>query len=89
MHRISYPTIIDTPLGRLDSAHRKALCSNYFPNASSQIILLSTDEEIIGDYYDILRPHCAHLATLKYDSSRKSSIIETGYFNDKVIENVH
>ena len=86
---ISYPTIIDTPLGRLDSAHRKALCSNYFPNASSQIILLSTDEEIIGDYYDILRPHCAHLATLKYDPSRKSSIIETGYFNDKVIENVH
>src|SRR5690606_4529347 len=27
------PTIIDTPLGRLDSAHRKNLVERYFPNA--------------------------------------------------------
>ncbi|ELD3426485.1 DNA sulfur modification protein DndD, partial [Enterobacter hormaechei] len=45
------PTIIDTPMGRLDGVHREHLIKNYFPNSSSQLILLSTDEEIYGDYY--------------------------------------
>lgn len=44
------PTIIDTPLGRLDSSHRKHLVTRYFPSASHQVLLLSTDEEIVGDY---------------------------------------
>ncbi len=43
-HRL--PVIIDTPLGRLDSKHRSNVIDNYFPNASHQVVLLSTDTEI-------------------------------------------
>ena len=50
----SLPTVIDTPLGRLDGAHRKFLVQNYFPTASHQVILLSTDEEIEGRHYEAL-----------------------------------
>ena len=37
------PVIIDTPLSRLDSNHRETLITSYFPNASKQTIILSTD----------------------------------------------
>ena len=40
------PVIIDTPLSRLDSNHRTTLVQTYFPNASEQTIILSTDTEI-------------------------------------------
>ena len=40
------PVAIDTPLARLDSSHRQNLIERYFPTASHQVILLSTDTEI-------------------------------------------
>ncbi|MGE9267874.1 MAG: DNA sulfur modification protein DndD [Verrucomicrobiales bacterium] len=51
------PTIIDTPLGRLDSSHRTHLVTRYFPSASHQVLLLSTDEEIVGNYHEALKPY--------------------------------
>lgn len=74
------PTIIDTPLGRLDSEHRTRLVDNYFPCASHQVILLSTDEEINGRYYARLKPHIAREYVIHYDNKIQSSRIEEGYF---------
>jgi DNA sulfur modification protein DndD len=76
------PTVIDTPLGRLDSKHRKDFVECYFPNASGQVILLSTDEEIVGRYYKSLRKHLAHEYLIEYDEKRQSSSIKKGYFDD-------
>lgn len=48
------PVVIDTPLGRLDSQHRGSFVEGYLPNAGKQVIILSTDEEIYGKYYQLI-----------------------------------
>jgi DNA sulfur modification protein DndD len=74
------PTVIDTPLGRLDSIHRKSFVQNYFPNAGEQVILLSTDEEIVGPYHQSLKKHLSHQYLIQYDDEEQSSAISNGYF---------
>ncbi|MBT2011243.1 DNA sulfur modification protein DndD [Enterobacter hormaechei subsp. xiangfangensis] len=76
------PTIIDTPMGRLDGVHREHLIKNYFPNSSSQLILLSTDEEIYGDYYKKLKPYIAKEYTIEFDELRKTSFFKEGYLEE-------
>lgn len=77
----SLPTIIDTPLGRLDSEHREKLCKWYFPSASHQVILLSTDAEIRRELVSALRSHVSHYYLLAYDASSGSSTIQKGFFD--------
>ncbi|MCK1969296.1 DNA sulfur modification protein DndD [Franconibacter sp. IITDAS19] len=73
------PTIIDTPMGRLDGKHRTNLVEKYFPLAASQVILLSTDEEISGSYYNKLKPYIAKEYYIDYDESNHSSFFHPGY----------
>jgi DNA sulfur modification protein DndD len=74
------PAVIDTPLGRLDSLHRQHLVDRYFPKASHQVLLLSTDEEIRGTYFECLRPSIGHSYLLQYDESARTSTVQPGYF---------
>ena len=76
------PIIIDTPLGRLDSTHRMHLTERYFPSASHQVMLLSTDQEIASTYWSKLRPHVGRAYRLIYDDATSSTRIEKGYFHD-------
>lgn len=74
------PVIIDTPLSRLDSNHRISLISTYFPQASDQTIILSTDSEIDGHYYRLMKENIDDEFTLIYDDDKKCSTIRKGYF---------
>ncbi len=77
------PVAIDTPLGRLDSSHRNNLVENYFPAASHQVILLSTDTEIGKKEVETLRKNeaIAREYLLKYDSAtRQTTVLENEYF---------
>lgn len=76
------PTVIDTPLGRLDSSHRRRLVTHYFPAASHQVLLLSTDEEIAGGYFDVLRPFVGRAYQLSYDDELGATRVENGYFGE-------
>ena len=74
------PVIIDTPLSRLDSEHRSALITTYFPNASDQTIILSTDSEIDSTYYEMMKESVGDEFTLNYDDESRSTSIVRGYF---------
>ncbi|KTB86199.1 DNA repair protein [Pseudomonas syringae pv. syringae PD2766] len=74
------PVIIDTPLGRLDSSHRDTLIDNYFPSASHQIIILSTDTEVHEKYTQSLSPSVSHSFRIEFDELSRSSRVVDGYF---------
>jgi DNA sulfur modification protein DndD len=74
------PTAIDTPLGRLDSGHRMNLVERYLPFASHQVLLLSTDEEIAGEYLERLRPWVGRTYQLDYDDASGQTHVSPGYF---------
>jgi DNA sulfur modification protein DndD len=74
------PFIIDTPMARLDAAHRQNLIERYFPNASHQVIILSTDTEVDRRYYDVLQPSVARAFHLDYDEGERVTVAQEGYF---------
>lgn len=74
------PMILDTPLGRLDSNHRQLLVEHYFPYVSHQVILLSTDTEIVGHLLSLLKSHISHTFHLSYQQTTGHTTIEKGYF---------
>ena len=74
------PVIIDTPLSRMDSNHRKALIQVYFPQASEQTIILSTDSEIDEEYYRLMKKNIGDEFTLNYSDETNSTTITRGYF---------
>jgi DNA sulfur modification protein DndD len=74
------PTIVDTPLGRLDGVHRRTLVDRYFPHAAEQVILLSTDEEIDEDLASCLESSTGRWYRLEYDEVLRSTRVVNGYF---------
>ena len=76
------PVIIDTPLGRLDSKHRDKLIEHYFPEASHQVIILSTDTEIDESYFNNnhFKDEISHAFEIEFDGATKSSCLKEGYF---------
>ncbi|WP_031053309.1 DNA sulfur modification protein DndD [Streptomyces sp. NRRL F-5702] len=74
------PSVIDTPLGRLDSRHREHLVDRYFPHASEQVLLLSTDEEIDEYLLGRLKRSVAHTYTLVHDDTDFTTNVVEGYW---------
>ncbi len=77
------PMIIDTPLARLDSEHRAALVERYFPEASHQVIVLSTDTEVDNGLLRRLTPAVSHMYQLDYDPKTRSTTVRPGYFGEE------
>jgi DNA sulfur modification protein DndD len=74
------PCVIDTPLGRLDSTHRDNLIKNYFPRASHQVLLLSTDQEIDASRLSQMRNNVGRSYHLDYDDKDRVTTVKEGYF---------
>jgi DNA sulfur modification protein DndD len=74
------PAVIDTPMARLDVTHRHHLVERYFPSASHQVVVLSTDTEVDRHYYQLLQPAIARAYHLRYDEQTRATVGEEGYF---------
>ena len=76
------PTAIDTPLGRLDAGYRMHLVERYFPFASHQVPLFSTDEEIKGEYLGRPQLYIGRSYHLDHDDSSGRTTVVQGYFDE-------
>ena len=76
------PFIIDTPFARIDTEHREQISAVFFPNISGQVIILSTDEEVVGSYREIIQSHIAHEYLLEYNVEQGCTSVKPGYFKE-------
>lgn len=74
------PFIIDTPFARIDMEHREQLAQLFFTSVSSQVIILSTDEEVVGIYHDRIRSKTAHEYLLTNNEITGHTSVCPGYF---------
>lgn len=80
----SFPMLVDTPLGRLDDEHRKGVLK-HLASHKQQIILLSTDTEIVGEYLQEIEEHVQKKYVLHFERTDDigQSTCQVGYFEDK------
>jgi DNA sulfur modification protein DndD len=76
-----FPMMVDTPLGRLDESHRGKLLEHYYPEASHQVVLLSTDKEIGPKDLESLKDHVTRTYLVRHNEQTKVSDLTEGYFN--------
>ena len=78
---LMFPMIIDTPLARLDKSHRSNILEQYYPVASHQVVLLSTDEEIGPTEFAQIESFVTRAYQVRHNEQTKVSDIIAGYFN--------
>ena len=78
------PFMIDTPLARLDVGHRDNLIKKFFPYASHQVVIFSTDSEIDQKYYLQMKPYLSRSYAMEYLPGEGKTHQHLSYFwNDK------
>jgi DNA sulfur modification protein DndD len=74
----NFPIFIDTPLGRLDHEHIENILNNYYPDLSSQVVLLATNNEITPRRYKSISEKVSK-SYLIVNENKKSNF-KPGYF---------
>lgn len=83
----SFPMVIDTPLSRLDVRHRKGVL-NHLVKRERQVILLSTDTEVVGEYLREIAPHVQKKYLVHYDEKvgeMGEATVQPGYFDEEEV----
>lgn len=80
LNQISVPYIIDTPFARIDREHRGKILNRFFKKLNGQIIILSTDEEIVGEYYKSVSDIASNTFVLNYTVDGNTEIQANAYF---------
>jgi DNA sulfur modification protein DndD len=82
--RIKAPLVVDTPLGRLDSKHRKNIFDFWTGDSSRQVILLSQDEEISSAHIQTIKNNVCKTYLLEHvdvgDGIGRTTAVEDKYF---------
>ncbi|MCV0366393.1 MAG: DNA sulfur modification protein DndD [Nitrosopumilus sp.] len=82
------PFMIDTPLARLDEEHRVNLIEKFFPIASHQVMIFSTDSEIDYEKYRKLLPFMTRAYSMQFLPEEGKTKQHSDYFWNKKGERV-
>ena len=74
------PFFIDTPFARIDSNHRANIVKEFFTKLKNQMFVLSTDEEIIGEYKAMMDTKISDTFILQISNYGRTSILPNDYF---------
>ncbi|WP_302771720.1 ATP-binding protein [Anaerotignum lactatifermentans] len=74
------PFVIDTPLARIDSEHRRNILVNFFSQLPGQVIILSTDEEINNEGLSVLSPKISDVYLIEHQENSTTSVHKGSYF---------
>ena len=80
LNKINVPYIVDTPFARIDREHRSKILTQFFTKLNGQILILSTDEEIVGDYQNMVSDIISDTYVLKHTSDGSTQILADTYF---------
>ena len=83
LNKINVPYIIDTPFARIDKEHRGKILNQFFKNLNGQIIILSTDEEIVGEYRESVSDIVSNTFVLSHTENGSAEILADTYFGGK------
>jgi DNA sulfur modification protein DndD len=77
----AFPMVIDTPLGRLDVAHRKGVL-RHLVQRGHQVILLSTNTEVVGEYLEEIEQNVQKKFLISFErvGDTGESSVREGYF---------
>lgn len=78
------PFMIDTPLARLDAEHRSNLIKRFFPLASHQVIIFSTDSEIGSAELVQLKGYLSRSYVIEHSAEDDSTLAREGYIKEEL-----
>lgn len=76
------PFFIDTPFARIDSNHRQNIVDQFFCEIKNQMFVLSTDEEIVGEYRRRIDSKVSDKYVLEISNYGTTKVIANKYFGD-------
>ena len=81
--RRTFPFVVDTPLGRLDTEHVAAVLRD-FTARDGQVLLLSTDREVVGSAFDAISDRIleTYIIMSEVVGGASSSTVRRGWFDD-------
>lgn len=74
------PFVIDTPLARIDSEHRRNILDYFFSRLPGQVIILSTDEEINKEGIAVLSSKISDIYLIEHQENGITSVSRGAYF---------
>ena len=78
--RKDIPFFIDTPFARIDSNHREKIVEEFFNKISNQMFILSTDEEIVGEYKAFIDEKISDCFMLSINDYGNTTVVPAKYF---------
>lgn len=77
------PFIIDTPFARIDTEHRANIAKNFFMDLRGQVFIFSTNEEIVGKNYAVMKPEIKAKFILENVDNFRTIVTPNIYFGER------